>query len=162
MKRFWVTLIQAVSTVPPAMRGRVIRHLITLLAGAGLIRGLSADQANAWQGLVEMGLSVAGFALAIWLSQTSDAKQLAKVTDPLSEEEIDAIVREVCKDKPVFANDNPNPSPIGPAPAIQTRPVSKYPTGEKGHNVPMNAEIAARKPAPTPAPPPAPFRGGVQ
>lgn len=144
------------------MRGRIIRHLITLLAGAGLIRGLSADQANAWQGLVELALSAVGFALAIWLSQTSDAKQLAKVTDPLSEEEIDAIVREISKDRPVFANDNPNPSPMGPAPAIQTRPLPKYRTIEKGHNEPMNAEIAARRPEPTPAPPPAPFRGGGQ
>lgn len=100
MKRFWAAVLQAVSTIPPAMRGRVIRHLITLLAGAGLIRGLSADQANAWQGLVEMVLSVAGFGLAIWLSQTSDAKQLDKANEELSDAELNALLGKVTKDKP--------------------------------------------------------------
>ena len=107
MNRYWAAIIRAVNAVPPAMRGRIIRHLLTLLAGAGLIRGLTADQANAWQGLIELGLSAVGFALAIWLSQTSDAKQLAKVTDPLTEEEIDAIVREVNKDRPVNLTGTP-------------------------------------------------------
>lgn len=147
MRSYWAGILRELQTLSPALRGRLIRHLITLLAGAGLIRGLTADEANAWQGLVELALSAVGFGLAIWLSQTSDAKQLAKATDQLSDAEVDAIVRGLIQGVP--AN-------------VTGRPVPKYPTGEKNHNEPMNAEIAAREPDPTPAPPHPPNHVGVQ
>jgi len=108
MNRYWSAIWRAVNAVPPAMRGRIIRHVLTLLAGAGLIRGLTADQANAWQGLVELALSAVGFVLAVYLSQRSDAKQLAKVKDPLTDAEIDAIVREVCRDQPANLTGKPD------------------------------------------------------
>lgn len=100
MKIDWKGVTQEITQFSPALRGRLIRHVLTLLAGAGFVKGLTADQTNALQGLIEISLSVIVFGLTLVLSHTSDEKQKAEAAiKPLTEEQIEALIREVQEDE---------------------------------------------------------------
>ncbi len=99
MKIDWKGVVAEIKSLSPALRGRLIRHVLTLLAGVGLFKGLSAEQTNALQGLIELGGGIVLFVLSIVLSHGSDEQVKANAAiAPLSEQDLAKLIDEARKD----------------------------------------------------------------